>query len=605
MSAAPSAPKAPAPLGGKARSARGAKSTAPARAGAWIGAALLLLLLSLSVGRVAGQASAPAATTSGPTPACPASLVANGHDYHGLTLTLCSFSGQDLTNANFAGATLTGVIFIKTKLTGADFSGAIFADSGSLALPTDFTFANLSNAKFVGAKFNGTTYFTYATLSCADFSSPAGGTTDLNNGNAIFGDAPLAIDTQACRPKFRGTTMNCEFVAQWKLLDMSGAKIAACTAQLQTVQGKGYDFAGGIFSSVVFDNLDLSASTWHGAVLEYASFQGATLDNATGFNGTPQAMAKLSAAKFNNASAQNVDFSYAELYGAQFTNANLSNASFAGSFLQANTGVTPPIEAAAVFDGAHLRNVSFANAQLQSVSLRFASLYGTYGGAAPAFPCLAANSKQCSTPTGATCACASASAANLTATDFSGAYLYGVDFGGKTKINGTKFGSAILAGANFSGAQFQVDGGAAPDFTKALLQGASFDSDANLVNTVLLNAFVDFGTASNPMTFNSLYLLLTTDYTGFRGWTGAKRPCVQMTYSSFSAVPPNASMTCPRGNLAVCGAGNTPASLANWKSAIAMANNSVPGWYVFDATYDNKTATSAICNNNATVDPKW
>ena len=67
-----------------------------------------------------------------------------------------------------------------------------------------------------------------------------------------------------------------------------------------------------------------------------------------------------------------------------------------------------------------------------------------------------------------------------------------VDFGGsKTIINGTKFGSAILAAANFSGAQFQVNGGAAPDFTKALLQGATFDADANLVNAVLLNAFVE------------------------------------------------------------------------------------------------------------------
>ena len=580
-----------------------AMNAATLRTSAWVGVVLLLLVLvwSMSVGRVAGQVRAPSAPASVPQPACPASLVANGHDYHGLTLTLCSFTGQDLSNANFAGATLTGVIFIKTNLSGADFSGAVFADSGSVALPTDFTYANLSNAKFVGAQFNGTTYLTYATLSCADFSS-----TDLSNGNPVFGDAPLAIDTQACRPKFNGTTMNCEFVAQWNLLDMSNAKIAACTAQLQTVAGKGHDFSGGIYSGVNFDGLDLSASKWAGTVLEYASFQGAILDNATGFNGTPQALSQLSAARFNNASARNVDFSYAQLYGAQFTNANLSNASFAGAFLQANTSVTPPIVAAAVFDGAHLRNVSFANAQLQSVSLRFASLYGSYGGAAPTFPCLAASSPQCSTPTGATCACASASNANLSATDFSNAYLYGVDFGGsKTIVNGTKFGSAILAAANFSGAQFQVNGGAAPDFTKALLQGATFDADANLVNAVLLNAFVDFGKASNTNPFNILYLLLPGDYTGFKGWTGAKQPCVQLTYGSFSAVPPNAAMTCPNGNSAVCGPGNTSASLANWKSAIAMASNSVPGWYLFDATYDNKTATSAICRNNATVDPKW
>lgn len=338
-------------------------SHATLRASAWVGL-LLLLVLALAVGRVTGQASAPAAST--PSPSCPASLSANGHDYHGLTLTLCSFAGQDLSNANFAGATLTGVIFIKTNLSGADFSGATFADSGSPYLPTDFTLANLSNAKFVGAKFNGLTYLSYATLTCTDFSSSTGGATDLSNAN--FGDA-LAVDPQQCRPKFRGTTMTCEMVAQWNLLDLSGANISACTAQLQTVPGQpGHDFSGGMYSQVVFDGLDLSGSKWNGTVLEHASFQGAILDNATGLNGTPNAMSKLSGALFNNASVQNVDLSYAELYGANFTNANLSNASFAGAFLQANTGATPPIERAAVFAGAHLPNVSFAAAQLQGAS---------------------------------------------------------------------------------------------------------------------------------------------------------------------------------------------------------------------------------------------
>jgi hypothetical protein len=105
-------------------------------------------------------------------------------------------------------------------------------------------------------------------------------------------------------------------------------------------------------------------------------------------------------------------------------------------------------------------------------------------------------------------------------------------------VNGTNFGSAILTAANFASARFEVNGGAAPDFTKALLQGATFDADANLVNSVLLNAFVDFGKTSDPHSFNKVYLLLTTDYTGFRGWTGSKRPCVQLTYSTFTALPP-------------------------------------------------------------------
>ena len=209
---------------------------------------------------------------------------------------------------------------------------------------------------------------------------------------------------------------------------------------------------------------------------------------------------------------------------------------------------------------------------------------------------------------GFTCACATASGANLTGTNFFNAFLFGVDFSGATTtINGTVFGSAILTGASFAGAQFQVNGGAAPDFTQALLQGTTFDSNANLVNTRLLNAFVDFGAAGNQSDGNILYLQLNSAYTGFKGWSGARKPCVKLAYGSFTAVPPTVSMTCPNGSSTVCGAGKTPASLASWKGAITMAGNvGVPGWYRFDATYDKAPGDiSVICGNTATVDPKW
>jgi uncharacterized protein YjbI with pentapeptide repeats len=554
-------------------------------------AALLLL---------AGRSSGASATAAALTASCPASLVAGGHDYHGLTLTRCSFNGLDLTNANFQGATLTAVVFANAQLGGADFSGATIADSGNTVFPTDFSFADLSHAKFVGTRFDGPTYLTYANLSCADFSH-----TDLGTGNTVFGDQPLVIGAnQNCRARFRDTTMNCEFVSQWGQFDLTGARIAACASQLQSVAGRApHDFSGGMYAGVVFDNLDLSGSKWTGAVLEGASFQGATLDNATGLSGTASAPARLSAARFNKASLQNVDLSNAELYGAQFTDANLRSASLAGAFLSANTQVQPPIETAAKFDGAHLRDVNLSNAKLQGASFQFASFYGSFGGGTPAIPCKTG----CSRP-GFTCACATASGANLTGTNFSNAYLFGVDFtGATTTINGTQFGSAILTGASFAGAQFQVNGGAAPDFNKALLQGTTFDANANLVNTSLLDAFVDFGVPPSRGSGNVLFLLLSADYTRFRGWTGASTPCVQAAYASPSVVPSQAAMTCSSGNFGVCGAGNSAASVASWKSGIAMsANAPVPGWYANDATYDSAPAdTGAICKNNATLDPNW
>lgn len=558
------------------------------------GGALLALML-LVVGRATGLEAVQTLS-----PSCPASLVAGSQDYHGLKLTMCNFNGLDLSNANFNGATLTAVIFIKSNLTGADFSGATIADSGNSAFPTDFSFATLTHAKFIGARFNGTTYLSYATLTCADFSQ-----TDINNGNAVFGDSALVIDTaQSCRTKFQSTTMGCEFVAQWNQLDMTGAKIGACVSLLQTVKGKpGFDFSNGVYANVIFDNLNLTGSKWTNAMLEYASFQGATLDNATGLSGTKDVPSRLSAAKFNKASVQSVDLSNAQLYGAQFTNADLSNSSFAGALLSANTAATPPIETAAVFNGAHLRNVNLAAAKLQGATFQYASFYGTFGGAAPAFPCTVTSG-----PKGYTDECATVSGADLTGTDFSNAFLFGVDFTSATTIvNGTRFSSAILVGANFSGAQFQVNGGAAPDFTKALLQGTVFDGNANLVNTSLLNAFVDFGAASNTNAGNFLYLLLSSDYTGFRGWKGAATPCVQTNYGPFSAMPASVSMICPNSSSTVCGAGTAAPNVnAKWAGAIPMASNSpVPGWYQYDATYAMAPGSpKAICTLK-TVDPNW
>ena len=147
-----------------------------------IAAALSAATVTLSPAGSAGGASVAAQAL---TASCPASLVVGGHDYHGLALVKCNFKGLDLTNANFRGATLTAVVFIRANLSGADFSGATIADSQNPAFPTDFSFATLTDAKFIKTVFNGPTYLTYSTLTCANFSQ-----TNINNGNAIFGDSP-------------------------------------------------------------------------------------------------------------------------------------------------------------------------------------------------------------------------------------------------------------------------------------------------------------------------------------------------------------------------------------------------------------------------------
>lgn len=548
------------------------------------------LLLPHGVESAAGAVGALAAS-------CP--TVAN-NDYSGQTLVLCNFNGRTLSQAKFVNAKLTGVSFTRASLVGADFTQATFVDSGNSVLPTDFSFATLDHARFVNATFNGVTYFTYASMACVDFSN-----TVLNKGNAVFGDSLLNASGQNCRAKFVGATMNCEFVSQWNQFDMTTAIVTACAPQLQSVQGgPGHDFSGGNYSGVVFDGLNLTGSTWTGAILERASFQGATLDNATGLNSTtslngPSVTARLSAAKFNSASAQNVDFSGAQLYGANFSSANLSGSKFAGAFLTANTAATPPIQDAANFNNAYLPNVDLTGAKLASAKFEHASFYTSNLGATPTFPC----TTTCGG--GLTCGCSVATGADLTNASFAGAYLAGVDFTGKTHVNGTNFSSAILVGSSFSSVPFQVEQGAAPDFSGAMLQGVIFDSDAALNGAIFVDAFFDFGDGANKS--NAVYLKLSHDYLRFAGRVGSKSStCVGAAYGKFSRIPATLNATCADNFSGACGAGKPrPTPNPHWKGRNPLSgNDGVYGWYDKDATYENKAPATAACNSN-NLDPNW
>lgn len=542
----------------------------------------LLATLAVVVALLAASGTMSAALAAPTT--CPAGRGNDARDYSGLTLVGCNFSGADLQNASFNGATLSGVIFIRANLQSADFRNAVFTDGPQPSATNDFTLANLSGARFSGARFDSRTYLTYANLSCADFSM-----TRLDQGTAIFGDAPLVLADPAagCRTLFVGSRMNCEFTTQWNQLDLTGADISACANELQSsIRQTPFDFSDGMYESVVFDRLDLHGSRWTGAVLDHASFQNANLDGAVGLGGTPGTPARRSAVAFNGASMRKVDLSNALLYGANFDKANLSGSSLAGSFLTSKPAATPPIVNAASFVGAHLQDVNLKSAKLAGASFEYASFFSTWGGAAPNFPC---------NPTSD--ACASAAGADLTQTDFGSAYLVGVDFGGaETLINGTNFSSAILIAANFSGATFQPRNGTETSFTAAMLQGTQFDEQANLNNASLENAFVDFGAASNSFLGNVVFLKLSAAYTGFAGGPGAAGACVMAQYNLFSTPPTQTPLTCPDGSFGACG-DSTPAPTSNpkWASLIRLANNaSVPGWYLADSTYDR--ASPAGCN---------
>jgi len=582
---------------------------------------LALLLITIAAGTAsvhaatrprASAAVAAAAPAAPPAYACPASPSSQaGPSFAGQTVQYRNFAYADLTNADFSGATVSAVMFVGANLTGANFSGAHFVDAigNPVAAPylmVDFSFANLTAACFIGASFDSQaapTYFTRATLTCADFSS-----TNLSNGRVLFGPDPLVLADASCRARFRSTQMNCEFASQWGQLEMDQADMTACIDKVAKV-----DFSHAQFAGATLTGMKLSGTTWTGANLRGANFQNATLDNAIGMNGASKT--DMSGALFNSASVRYVDFSGATLYGAQFQNADLEGANFSNAYL-----INDPanaITSAAVFNGAHLRNVSFVSAKLNSVSFISASLYGTAIGVPPAVCKAPSDPGGCgSTPaTGATCSCATLSGADLTRTNFSKAFLYGVDAStSNTIINGTIFDGAILVAANFNDATFQVDtsqGGFAPTFSGAWLNGAQMP-DANLNGSTLAEAIVDFGADDGngtTRTGNRLRLVLSTDYTHFRNWSGATMtPCVHLRYNNPSALPTNiGNMTCPNGIQypgVGCGEARpgdaTVPTNPHWFGGDAKSRS---GWYDYDSTYE--TATTADTQSCNQPEPAW
>jgi uncharacterized protein YjbI with pentapeptide repeats len=601
----------PAPRTSSALRPRG--RTGPAWPIALVVGLTLLTLLTAQHATAAPRARAAAApTVAPPEPRCPTSTSnAPVRDFSGKRWSDVNFSNQDLTNANFSNATFERVAFQRANLTGANFTGAKFVDGsgGQTVRTTDFSFATLDRACFQGAQFAATTYFTYASLSCADFSQ-----TDLSGGRAIFGADPLRLGTDTtCRSRFRQAVLNCEFIDQWKLLDLTGATIGACAALLQTASGQaGRDFAGALMAGVRFEGIDLSRSTWAGADLAGASFQEATLDGASKFTGD------LSRAAFNRASLKGIDLSNAKLYGANFTQANLENANLQSAFLQANPTGVPPVPTAADFTGAHLKNVNLSGAQLQAAVFTYASLYsGSQGFLQPMPPDTCATiANSCTTSwTGSTCNCSTLKGANLTQTKFTQALVYGVDFTGAgsnaTQINGTDFSGAVLVGSNFTGAQWSIDpaqGGAVPILTGAYLQGVKM-ADAKVDGAVLTGAFVDFGSPGNTSTGNRLFVKLGAAFTSFRGWTGAPAAgaCVSLKYYTGFTLPATVGMTCPNGVYRDGGCGvldPTRLDQSPWRSPSGAGSANPPGFYESAATFEKADPQNNVCNGN-TLTLSW
>jgi uncharacterized protein YjbI with pentapeptide repeats len=529
-------------------------------------AAVLLAAIALQANWLPGSA----VLAQTPPLACPASPSgAPGQNFSGKDVSGMNFHGQDLTNANFSGATLKGTVFIGANLTGANFSNTrILASDNEDARPTDFTNANLTAACFIGAQFQGRSYFTYAKLTCADFSQ-----TDISV-HAIFGPSPLIFDHAACRPAFRASIMNCEFIDDWAHMDLSApgidrrTSVSACADRLA-----GRNFAGAQLASVSLAGARLDGANFAGADLSRAILDGASLQCVNPLGNDPQC----------------TDLSNARLQGASLNRANLSGAILYNAFLSNNENGN--ISEAAMLTNAHLKNVNLSFAQLSGVDFTSANFYGDNPGLC---------GTRLSNHAGATRGCASAHQANMTDTRFNNAYLYGVDFSGAT-IKGASFTQAVLAGANFAGARIDTGtNGNRTSLRAAHLQGTNLDLAALLSEADLTDAFVDFRRGGNLMYIN----LDGADHNRFACGSGCKPPtgndaCTFVRFSVTTLPATNPGIICPDGNLAGaggCGAPDPGGTNPRWASRLAIAAANPPAWYGNPATYTRAPpAPDTIC----------
>lgn len=511
------------------------------------------------------------------TVACVAGAAVAAPDFSGQTIDGANFSLQDLTGANFTNATIVGGNFVRATLKGARFDGATFKGvAGHPTHLTDFTQADLSNATFTNAKFESPTYFTYATLTCADFSN-----TVLNNGNAVFGDEALIyakpINAGDCRVKFRSATMSCEFIDDWRNFDLTGANVAACFAKLS-----GRNFSGAILDGVNLDNAILDGADLSNASLIQASLRGASLQCLQLSQGNPP---------------QCVDASNAQLQGAHLDNANLTGASLLAAVLTNNGNNV----GSATLTQAHLKNVNLAGASLSGADFTFANFYGEN----PVDP------GGCGFKGNFTNACASAKGATMTGTKFIDAYLYGVDFSGKTTILGVDFQNAVLVAANFNGATIGVSpvSGASTSFRASYMQGTNLDKAISTSTYDLSDAFFDFPANGNRVFVN----LGGATHNAFACGTpstcqpaSGQNVCVNAPYGPTTVPATSALITCPNRSSGPCGVPGSTGSNPPWKSPLsigdpAVGNDPPPlGWYYEAATFTPPADPSVVCDNKGT-----
>jgi uncharacterized protein YjbI with pentapeptide repeats len=424
------------------------------------------------------------------TNAC-ASCNLSGVDLSGLTLT-----GGSFPNSTFSGANLG-----QTKLDGAALDHADFSGAATTLAGADFTGSTLHCAKFIGAD-----------LTAATFGAVNAGT-QLTTDFSCRLDLTTARLTRASLPP-----------AVWRYLDLSGAAIAGLTgAPLSTPQDP-LDLRGAILSGVNLAEVQLDSANL-GCVPATETYNGTQV--CTQLVQTTLFKATLRQATLVSANLQGATLDYANLAGANLCTAQLNE--------------SPTTRTSASLVGAQLKNVNLAGADLGGATFSSANFYSEGPGSCVPESC--ALSAPCATATGAT----------MNSTDFSGAYLNGVDMsGGQTTAQGANFSGALLVGVDFSNANLSNDplSGSPTKFIGAFLQGSDF-TGTNVANANFTDAFV------TPETGATMIFQLDASahaaFAGYRVTPGATPGCVLFTYDQPITLPTTDSgNTCPSGQPGPC-----------------------------------------------------
>lgn len=365
---------------------------------------------------------------------CPASP-SPGADYSNKDLSGCNFANLTLDGAKFNNAKLLGTSFKGASLKGVNFGTAEFG-RWTTGQTTTFTEADLTNADFTGTVL-ATVELQFAKLNCTKFNQ-----TVLSSAN--YGPRLTLNDAAGCRTSFKNATMNCEFIAQWKSLDLSNANVQTCWDKLA-----GVDFSNAIMPGVQLSGINLAGTRWNNASLDNAMFMKSDLSDSD-FSG-----ASLKLALFNGSELSRAKFDNAKLNGAMLVGARLPQASMTGAVLQNSDGFP-----AANLSGAFMPSVNLAGALLSNVIMAGAQFYGEG---------------------------ASLAGASMQNADLSGANLSGVSLA-TALLQGATLDNAILVGASLKGANLgPADNARVASLNRANLQSVDL-SGATLTKTSLANA---------------------------------------------------------------------------------------------------------------------